>query len=558
MRLSWCITLAASFLLASATKPSRTRVKRDNSQFVTTANGQFQVQGRDFKFVGTNAYWLSSLQNDQDIANTFANISALGIKVVRTWFFNDVDTIPTDGSNWFQLINNSGGTINTGPNGLQRLDKIVQLAEAAGIYILPVLTNNWNPRPTEDGTPARRAAPGSDNNNNFPRNYLSNDYGGMDVYVRQLGDKTHHDIFYSTDALVTAFKNYITAVVSRYVNSPAILGWEIANDPRCFSTLSASGLCTPQTITQWHSTIAEHILSVDPNHLVASGSQGFYCAGCPKLFPRTTPPPPQVSPPPGTKKRNSAPLTKAQLIRERIETRKRERKAKKSAGELVESGPKIRGRWSSTPAKRQAQNTVGPAYDGSQGVDSEDILNIPSIGFGTFQLFPDQDVYTTETGSTSFDTILQTGLSWIEQQAETGRTFGKPTILTAFGLVSQTNAPFFVPFNSTVAPFANSPARKRQQSGFVTDSQLGDAYTQWFNIGLQDGINGLVQYQYGSGGLSVEASTPITGTDPNTNVTPQTPNSGQTGQSPNDGYYQSGYGADSLQSVLGNVVQPSS
>lgn len=33
--------------------------------------------------------------------------------------------------------------------------------------------------------------------------------------------------------------------------------------------------------------------------------------------------------------------------------------------------------------------------------------------------------------------------------------FGKPIILSGFGLVTQDNAPSFVPFNSTVAPFAN-------------------------------------------------------------------------------------------------------
>lgn len=32
---------------------------------------------------------------------------------------------------------------------------------------------------------------------------------------------------------------------------------------------------------------------------------------------------------------------------------------------------------------------------------------------------------------------------------------GKPAALTGFGLVTQSNAPAFVPFNSTTAPFAS-------------------------------------------------------------------------------------------------------
>lgn len=41
-------------------------------------------------FVGTNAYWLPALNSDQDIDFTLGNISAAGVKVVRTWAFNGV------------------------------------------------------------------------------------------------------------------------------------------------------------------------------------------------------------------------------------------------------------------------------------------------------------------------------------------------------------------------------------------------------------------------------------------------------------------------------------
>lgn len=41
-------------------------------------------------FVGTNAYWLPALNSDQDIDLTLGNMSAAGIKVVRTWAFNGV------------------------------------------------------------------------------------------------------------------------------------------------------------------------------------------------------------------------------------------------------------------------------------------------------------------------------------------------------------------------------------------------------------------------------------------------------------------------------------
>lgn len=56
--------------------------------------------------------------------------------------------------------------------------------------------------------------------------------GGMDAYVREFGATKNHDDFYADDNIIQIFKTYVTNIVSRYVDSPAILAWEIANDPR--------------------------------------------------------------------------------------------------------------------------------------------------------------------------------------------------------------------------------------------------------------------------------------------------------------------------------------
>lgn len=47
----------------------------------------------------------------------------------------------------------------------------------------------------------------------------------MDVYVRQLGDNLQHDQFFSNDTIINAFKNYTTAIVSRYKDNPFVMGW---------------------------------------------------------------------------------------------------------------------------------------------------------------------------------------------------------------------------------------------------------------------------------------------------------------------------------------------
>ena len=68
--------------------------------------------------------------------------------------------------------------------------------------------------------------------------------------------------------------------------------------------------------------------------------------------------------------------------------------------------------------KRQSDQGVCPAFDGSSGIDGEDIINIPQVGYGTFQLFPDQNSYGPDDPSLSpFNNTVQQGLSWIQSQA---------------------------------------------------------------------------------------------------------------------------------------------
>ncbi|KAL0956597.1 hypothetical protein HGRIS_002734 [Hohenbuehelia grisea] len=99
----------------------------------------------------------------------------------------------------------------------------------------------------------------------------------MDVYVKQILGSSNHDLFYTDAKVNAAFKNYIKTFVGRYVNEPTIMAWELANEPRCKgSTGTWSGSCTTTTITNWAKDISAYIKSIDSNHLVAIGDEGFY------------------------------------------------------------------------------------------------------------------------------------------------------------------------------------------------------------------------------------------------------------------------------------------
>ncbi|KAJ7685166.1 glycoside hydrolase family 5 protein [Mycena polygramma] len=526
-------------------KTNPTRTVDDKSSFVSTSGSNFQVNNSNFKFIGTNAYWLAALNSDEDIDSVLGNISHSNITVVRTWAFNDVSEIPENGT-WFQLVANGTTSVNLNEtNGLPKLDRIISMAQKHGIYLLLSLTNNWNPLPldnttansTSTNTISRRDV---STNNSLPRNSLS-----MDSYVRAFGADSH-DAFYTNETIIAAFENYTSQIVSRYVNSTSVLGWEIANDPRCNSSIGATASCNTTTITRWHSRIAKHISAIDPNHLVSSGSQGFFCADCPKVF-QTAPPPSRPSP--AASRRKVEPLTKKRILQERKEARKKTRELKLQS-EPPSDGVRVRGRWVATPTRRQEdEQGVGSAFDGSSGVDSEDILSN--------QYAPD------DPNLSAFNNTLQAGLDWIKRHGEASQSLNKPITLTGFGLVTQDNAPSFVPFNSTIAPFANdqfayahpltgNTTTNSTQPFGVTDQQRDDAYSQWLQQGISSGLTGMIQYQWGQGNLTAVNGTAISPTIDENGIVPVQSENGVT---PSDGYSIVGTGQESAEATLQGAVQ---
>ncbi|KAF9893983.1 hypothetical protein FE257_008954 [Aspergillus nanangensis] len=219
------------------------------AQFATHNGLDFLVDGGSFNFAGTNVYG-AGFVTAQYAADVMAAVKADGYRVLRCWAFNEYDTVSTyTPPVYFQSWSNGAPTVNAGANGLQLLDAVVQQAEAEGIKLILTLTNNWR------------------------------DYGGMDVYVNNtLGPGQPHDLFYTNPQIVTHYQSYINAVVSRYSSSSAIFSWELANEARCSGSgpnPQSSG-CTPDVLTTWADTMSTYIKSIDPNHMVSFGGEGFF------------------------------------------------------------------------------------------------------------------------------------------------------------------------------------------------------------------------------------------------------------------------------------------
>ncbi|RYP18209.1 hypothetical protein DL765_004066 [Monosporascus sp. GIB2] len=241
----------------AAAKPLRGRNDATPKGFVRAEDGKFTLDGADFYFAGSNAYYFPFNNNQTDVELGLTAAKEAGLKVFRTWGFNDKNVtynpggLPKYGDEGagdteivFQWFANGNSTIN-----LDAFDKVVNAATKVGIKLLVAFTNNWA------------------------------DYGGMDVYTVNLGGK-YHDDFYRLPQIKEAYKRYVKAVVTRYKDSPTIFAWELANEPRCgadlIRNLPRSGNCTPELLSSWVDEMSTYVKSLDPHHLVTWGGEGGF------------------------------------------------------------------------------------------------------------------------------------------------------------------------------------------------------------------------------------------------------------------------------------------
>ncbi|KAI1080933.1 glycoside hydrolase family 5 protein [Whalleya microplaca] len=225
--------------------------------FVTVEGEKFKLDGEDFNFAGSNAYYFPFNNNQTDVELGLTAAKEAGLKVFRTWGFNDKNATydpqglpqyggegagPTD--TVFQWFANGTSTIN-----ITDFDKVVDAATNVGIKLIVTFTNNWA------------------------------DYGGMDVYTANLGGQ-YHDDFYRLPQIKEAYQRYISHFLTRYASSPAILAWELTNEARCGAdgvrNLLPSGTCTPALLTSWIDEMSAFVKALDPDHLVTWGGEGGF------------------------------------------------------------------------------------------------------------------------------------------------------------------------------------------------------------------------------------------------------------------------------------------
>jgi len=231
--------LAALLLLASLPLAARSASAAAlPSDFVTTSGAEFMLGGSKFYFAGTNNYYFH-YKSAKMVDDVLDDMAAMNLKVLRIWGFMDGEG--SDGV----AMQTSPGVFEE--SGFKKLDYAVYRAGQLGIKLVIPFTNNWN------------------------------DFGGMNQYVKWFNAASHDD-FYTNASIKTAYKNYINFMLNRvntytgvkYKDDPAIMTWELANEPRNQSDK------TGNTLLNWADEMSTYVRSLDANHLIAVGDEGFY------------------------------------------------------------------------------------------------------------------------------------------------------------------------------------------------------------------------------------------------------------------------------------------
>lgn len=229
----------------------------------------FELEGEPFCFAGSNNYYPIFKPRDV-VDDLFESAQKLGFKVMRVWAMLDVGAL--DGSVphvdppgpkenvYLQYYDPKTQRVqrNEAENGLPRLDYVLDSAARHDVKLILVMVNNWTA------------------------------FGGIDQYIVWHGRQYHHE-FYADPEIKQTYKNWLDAVVTRtnsingrlYRDDPTIFSWELANEPRAIAAGgrdSKSGW-DKSTITTWADEMSAYIKSLDPNHMVSVGDEGFLDGG---------------------------------------------------------------------------------------------------------------------------------------------------------------------------------------------------------------------------------------------------------------------------------------
>lgn len=133
---------------------------------------------------------------------------------------------------------------------LEGMDFVMDEARKRGIKLIWAFADNWYP------------------------------VGGMDEYVERSPTAREHQDFFTDDGAKALFKSHVRTLLNRknsingvvYKDDPTVMAWNLLNEGRCQG-------CKSEPLQSWVEEMCAFVKSVDDNHLVGLGLEGFYGPG---------------------------------------------------------------------------------------------------------------------------------------------------------------------------------------------------------------------------------------------------------------------------------------
>ncbi|KAI9089346.1 hypothetical protein K1719_029625 [Acacia pycnantha] len=244
--------IALILLLAILIHQSSVHVVVDAGDgFVRSRGTHFLLNGNPFYANGFNAYWLMYIASDPSqrfkVSAAFREATSHGLTIARTWAFSD---------GGYRPLQYSPGFYNE--QMFKGLDFVIAEARKHGIKLILSFVNNYE------------------------------SFGGKKQYVNWARSKGQYlrsdDEFFRSPVVKGYYKNHVKTVINRfnsftgirYRDDPTIMAWELMNEPRCTSDPSG------RTIQAWIAEMASFVKSMDRNHLLEAGLEGFYGQSTPQ------------------------------------------------------------------------------------------------------------------------------------------------------------------------------------------------------------------------------------------------------------------------------------
>lgn len=265
MKTIYVVTLVTALMGVSCTQTSRTSAS-SKSDYVSIEDGHFVSGGKPYYYIGAN-FWYGAI------------LGSTGEGGNRERLIEELDSLQSIGVDNLRVL--VGGD---GENGLpSRIRPTLQIEP--GVYNDTIF----------DGLDYFMAELGKRNMKAIL--YLNNAWewsGGYSVYLQWAGYgkapipsvdgwPTYMDYvaqYMQATKAKELFADHVKNVITRtnrytgnpYTEDPAIMSWQIANEPRCFSDANK------EAFVLWIDSVAAQIRSLDPNHLISVGSEGKH--GC--------------------------------------------------------------------------------------------------------------------------------------------------------------------------------------------------------------------------------------------------------------------------------------